>query len=84
MGFAALGYKFITKRFSTLFVALTIGAIFTDLAVDKGGDYFFERVSNFFILLFKSFFFNSIQEIIDTHPDVILVHSENCGNFSVQ
>lgn len=44
MGPASYAYKFITKRFSTLFLALTIGAISVDLVVDKGGDYLFNQV----------------------------------------
>uniref|UniRef100_A0A8R1TXV5 Cytochrome b-c1 complex subunit 9 n=1 Tax=Onchocerca volvulus TaxID=6282 RepID=A0A8R1TXV5_ONCVO len=43
MALASFGYKLITKRFSTLFVALTVGAISTDLIIDKGGDYLFNQ-----------------------------------------
>ncbi|EFO24093.2 hypothetical protein LOAG_04392 [Loa loa] len=43
MTLATYAYKFITKRFSTLFVVLTVGAIATDLVVDKGGDYLFSQ-----------------------------------------
>ncbi|VDN23514.1 unnamed protein product [Gongylonema pulchrum] len=41
--YATLFYKYVTRRFSTLFLALTIGAIGTDLVVDKLGDYLFDR-----------------------------------------
>lgn len=44
MAFASYAYRFVTKRFSTLFVALTVGAISLDLIVDKGGDYLFDQV----------------------------------------
>ncbi|VDM21304.1 unnamed protein product [Wuchereria bancrofti] len=43
MALASHAYRFITKRFSSLFVVLTIGAISTDLIVDKGGDYLFKQ-----------------------------------------
>ncbi|VDM97656.1 unnamed protein product [Thelazia callipaeda] len=43
MKLASYTYRLITKRFSTLFLALTVGAISVDLIVDKGGDYLFER-----------------------------------------
>uniref|UniRef100_A0A915PI11 Cytochrome b-c1 complex subunit 9 n=1 Tax=Setaria digitata TaxID=48799 RepID=A0A915PI11_9BILA len=43
MAFARYAYRLITKRFSTLFLALTVGAIAADLAIDKGGDYLFDR-----------------------------------------
>uniref|UniRef100_A0A0R3RHR1 Complex III subunit 9 n=1 Tax=Elaeophora elaphi TaxID=1147741 RepID=A0A0R3RHR1_9BILA len=43
MGFASYAYRFVTRRFSTLFVALTVGAISADLVIDKGGDYLFDE-----------------------------------------
>lgn len=44
MAFSNFAYRYITKRFSTLFVAVTIGACAVDLIVDKGGDLIFDYV----------------------------------------
>ncbi|KAM3722762.1 Cytochrome b-c1 complex subunit [Dirofilaria immitis] len=43
MKLATYAYRFITKRFSTLFLAVTIGAISADLIIDKTGDYLFNQ-----------------------------------------
>ncbi|VDK68615.1 unnamed protein product [Litomosoides sigmodontis] len=43
MAVASYAYRFVTKRFSTLLIALTVGAISLDLIVDKGGDYIFNQ-----------------------------------------
>lgn len=52
MNLASYAYRFITRRFSTLFLALTVGAISTDLIIDKGGDYLFNQVFILIILIY--------------------------------